>query len=145
LDQAERGAFGVYLRALREAKGLTQRRAGEIAKVSCPYLAQLERGQRNPPSREVLARLASAYGVTEDKMLQEAGYREGGTSGVSPETIEWAFDCVRRDPEYSFGNRMGDYDLNLEAKAFIVEMYQQTTGRRLLLKTKDQDDEDTGP
>lgn len=132
MDQVGREAFGAFLRGLREAKGLTQRKAGELAKVSNPYLAQLEKGQRNPPSRDVLARLARVYGVSEEKMLQEAGYSDRSYTAVPPERIEWAFECVKRDPDFTFGNRLRGHELNLATKAFIVELYQRATGRNLL-------------
>lgn len=132
MDQEGRTRFGAYLRSLRQARGLTQRQAGEAATVSCPYLTQLERGQRNPPSREILSRLARAYHVSEEKLLQEAGYVEGGVITVPEEIIERAFDFVSRDPKYSFGTRLRDNQLTTEAKAFIVEVYQEATGLLLL-------------
>lgn len=133
MDQQGRERFGAYLKSLREAKGLSQREAGVAAKVSSPYLAQLERGQRNPPSSEILCRLARVYQVPEQRLLQEAGYIEGGTDTISNDIIERAFEFVSRDGSFAFGTRLQSNDLPLEAKAFIVECYQKATGRKLLL------------
>ncbi len=128
----ERTKFGAYLKSLREAKGLTQKQAGELAKVSNPYLAQVERGQRNPPNADILSRLARVYGVSENSILKEAGYMSGGTVSLPASVIERAFEFVRTDEAFSFGTRLKGEELSLETKAFLVEVYQKATDRILL-------------
>jgi transcriptional regulator with XRE-family HTH domain len=132
MDSEGRERFGAYLRSLREGRGLTQRQAGEAAKVSGPYLAQVERGQRNPPNSDMLCRLARVYEVAEQHLLQEAGYLEGGYDTIPDSVIERAFDFVSRDENYAYGTRLEKNELTLAAKAFIVEVYQKATGRILL-------------
>ncbi len=137
MNYEERIRFGNYLRSLRSAKGLTQRAAAAQADISCPYLTQLEKGQRNPPSREILERLAKLYKVNEEKMLEEAGYREKkGLNSISEERIEWAFRAVQQDPNWTYGTRAREEEFSIESKAFIVEVYQQATGRYLLTATE---------
>ncbi len=134
VEQSTREKFGAYLRSLRERAGLSLREVGEKAGVSYPYLGQLETGQRNPPSRRVLSRLAEVYQVDEEKLAQEAGYMKGGIGSLSPERIAWAFETVCRDPEFAYGTLVRQQELSLEVKAFIVELYQQWIGRQLLLE-----------
>jgi transcriptional regulator with XRE-family HTH domain len=47
---------------LRTAKGWTQERCAEEARIATAYLSGVERGVRNPTVK-VLARLAAAFGV----------------------------------------------------------------------------------
>ena len=66
--------------------------------------------------------------------MQSAGYldNEGGEpSSNEPLEIERAFQYVLADPEFRFGTRPRG-PLSLEAKRFIVEMYERFTGKNLL-------------
>ena len=135
MDREERIAFGKYLRSLRDAKGYTQREAASMAKISGPYLAQLEKGHRDPPSREILRRLAAVYAVSESTLMKEADYAEGVRYGNVPaERIEWAFRSAIQDPDFALGTRMPAGEMTLETKAFILELYERSTGRNLLLE-----------
>jgi XRE family transcriptional regulator, master regulator for biofilm formation len=62
--------FGTVLKTLREEKGLTQGTVAQRAKVTKPYLSQLETGARKNPSVPVLKRLAKALGVTVTALLE---------------------------------------------------------------------------
>ena len=114
--------------------GLTQRAAAAQAGVSGPYLAQLERGQRNPPSREILSRLAKTYSVEEGKLFHSAGYSHAGVQDVgkklTTEKLEWAFRTVCSDPEFVMGTRIKGM-ATPEVKAFIIDLYLRKTKRRL--------------
>jgi hypothetical protein len=63
-----------------------------------------------------------------------AGYLDEPEVRMSDqERIEWAFKCVISDPDYKFGTSLtSPGDLSLEAKRFIVEVYEKATGRKLL-------------
>lgn len=132
MDQEARTRFGAYLRSLRGKKGLTQREVAHQAQISNAYLAQVENGLRNPPSREVLSRLAPVYDVSEQKLWEEAGYEGQTTARVPASIIERAFEFVCNDERYAFGTRLKGSTLTLEAKAYIVEVYQTATNRILL-------------
>jgi transcriptional regulator with XRE-family HTH domain len=83
-------AFGAFIKKLREDRSLKLRDVEERAKVSNAYLSQVERGERGIPNIKVLRRLADAYGVTVEVLIQaaEAGARrlekmpEAGTPDV---------------------------------------------------------------
>ena len=66
-------AFGLNVRRCREAKGLTQERAGEKAGLDPTYISGIERGVRNP-SLLSICRLAKALGVTAAELV--SGVRE---------------------------------------------------------------------
>jgi transcriptional regulator with XRE-family HTH domain len=82
--------FGDYLRGLRYQARVTQREAAEGIGISSPYLAQLEKGRRNPPGYPFLHRIALYYQVDETYLLNMAGHQtgkpEGAKTNVSEET-----------------------------------------------------------
>ena len=61
---------GTVLKTLREEKGFTQDDLAKRAKVTKPYLSQLETGARKNPSLPVLKRLAKALGVPVTALLE---------------------------------------------------------------------------
>ena len=66
--------FGEYLKMLRERAGLSQESLAEEADISSAYISQLETGRRNPPTPDVLRRMAPALGVPYTVLLQAAGH-----------------------------------------------------------------------
>lgn len=69
--------FGLYLRRLREEKGLTLTKLGELTDYSNPYLSQIETGKRkNIPPPEFLKKLAKPLGVEYSELLHAAGYED---------------------------------------------------------------------
>ena len=58
------------LKTLRNEKGMTQDEVARRAKVTKPYLSQLETGVRKNPSLPVLKRLAKALGVPVASLLE---------------------------------------------------------------------------
>lgn len=125
--------FGQYLRHLRQQKRLTLKQVERAARVSNSFLSQVERGIRNPPHPDILNRLAAVYGVSPSDILAAAGYIKSGAGEIpARERIERAYQHVITDPAYQQGTRMSGVSLPLEAKKFIVEMYEKTTGRSLL-------------
>jgi transcriptional regulator with XRE-family HTH domain len=72
--------FGLRLQALRKARGWSLRRASQEAKVSHMRTGELEIGvsrstsHSTRPSVELVKRLALAYEVPTDNLLELAGY-----------------------------------------------------------------------
>ena len=129
--------FGAYLKQLRKERGLTLKQVEKAAHVSNAYISQVERGLRNPPQPDVLKRLAKAYEVSQRELMVAAGHLEEDSSErISRERLENAYKHVISDPTYRHGTRLKGSHLSLDAKRFIVEMYETVTGRRLLETTK---------
>jgi transcriptional regulator with XRE-family HTH domain len=129
--------FGIYLRKLRKDKGLTLKQVEKAAKVSNAYISLVERGRRNPPHPDILKRLAKVYDVSQRDLLVAAGYLEDDPSErMERAQVEKAYQHVIRDPNYRHGTRLKGSQLSPEAKRFIVELYESTTGRRLLATEK---------
>jgi XRE family transcriptional regulator, master regulator for biofilm formation len=62
--------LSTVLKTLRNEKGMTQDEVARRAKVTKPYLSQLETGVRKNPSLPVLKRLATALGVPVTALLE---------------------------------------------------------------------------
>lgn len=53
-------AFGVFLRKLREKRGLSLRELAQLAKIDHAYVYRLETGEKESPSDEALTKLIRA-------------------------------------------------------------------------------------
>jgi transcriptional regulator with XRE-family HTH domain len=124
-------ALGTYLHSARKERRLSLKKVERLAGVSNAYLSQLERGRRNPPHPDILKKLARVYEVPLNELLAAAGYLEK-EEGNPRREIEQAFQHVISDPKYKYGTRLKGSSLSLEAKRFIVEMYEKITKRKLL-------------
>ena len=121
--------LGVMLRRLRGELSLrdVNRRIG----ISSSYLSQIERGER-VPGRNLIHKLAAVYNVDAGELMKRAGHvgRPDPTSNEYLE-VERAYQYVLADPAFRVGTRP-DGPLSMNAKRFIVEMYERFTGKRLL-------------
>ena len=109
--------FGKNLRALREARGLTQEALAEAARLDRSYVGGIERGERNP-SLTVVGRLAVALKVPLSSLFTGVGgdsaitVPTGGVSATEHDgciTIGFPYD--QYDAEYVlYGARRVEYD-----------------------------------
>lgn len=121
-----------YLRDLRMKNRFSLRALAAKAGISGSYLSQIETGERRATA-EMLRRLAPVYGVPVRDLLEVAGILDGEEPEASDDDrVEWAFRCLLSDPVYRFGNRWRGDEFPPVAKRFAVEVYQATTGRKLL-------------
>ena len=67
-----RGGVGEFIKAQREIANLSLRQLAEIAKISNPYLSQVERGMYKP-SADVLKSIAAALKISAETMYAQAG------------------------------------------------------------------------
>lgn len=83
--------FGSYLKAQRKARGWTLKEAADRIGTSTSRLAEVERGKSyhtdhaTRPSRELVERMAYAYGLPVDILLIEAGYSPSPARDLSQE------------------------------------------------------------
>lgn len=70
--QAQREALGSFIRTQRQLANLSLREMADLAKVSNPYLSQVERGL-HAPSVRVLNSIARALNLSADMLLAQAG------------------------------------------------------------------------
>jgi transcriptional regulator with XRE-family HTH domain len=87
-------AFGAYVRSQRQLAQLTLRQAAELARISNPYLSQIEHGLALP-SIAVLSALAEALSVSAETMLLRAAGIARPDTAQGPSQTE---DSIRHDP-----------------------------------------------
>lgn len=66
--------FGEYLKILRERAGLSQETLAEEADISSAYVSQIETGRRNPPTPDVLRRMAGPLEVPYITLMMQADH-----------------------------------------------------------------------
>ncbi len=125
--------FSEYLKSLREKQRMSLRDAERESGVSNAYIAQIERGDRPAPSPEILRKLAIAYKVTVRELLEKAGYLDEPEMKMSEEEmVDRAYRYAIEDPEFRMGTRQPPEGLSLEAKKYIISIYEKVMKRKLL-------------
>src|SRR3954454_25167584 len=99
--------LGEVLRAQSPPAGLSLRQLAEIARVSNPYLSQIERGLHEPSLR-VLTSLAQALGIPPQQLLAYAGVQPDAPG--TPSDVESAI--------------AGDPLLTAEEKRALLAVYR---------------------
>ena len=87
-------AFGAYVRSQRQLAQLSLRQAAELARISNPYLSQIEHGLALP-SIAVISALADALEVSADTLLLRAAGVASDDAGERPVVTE---NAIRQDP-----------------------------------------------
>jgi transcriptional regulator with XRE-family HTH domain len=98
---------GDFIRAQRQLANLSLRQLAELAKVSNPYLSQIERGLYRP-SAEVMKSLASALQISAESLYARAGLLDDVPNG--PCTV---LEAIRLDDE-----------LTTEQKEALIGVYR---------------------
>jgi transcriptional regulator with XRE-family HTH domain len=70
--KAQLEAFGNFVRTQRQLAKLSLREMAELAKVSNPYLSQIERGLHEPSIR-VISSIARALDISAETLLAQVG------------------------------------------------------------------------
>ena len=86
-------AFGAYVRSQRQLAQLTLRQAAAMARISNPYLSQIEHGMALP-SVPVICALSESLQVSADTLLLMAAGLANQATGHPPATE----DAIRHDP-----------------------------------------------
>jgi transcriptional regulator with XRE-family HTH domain len=107
--------FGQRLRALRRAQGLALTELAERAGVSASYLSRVERGMRGMPGVPILRRLASALGVSLDRLIALEDDRTAAGAAHEPPALYGVPDPIRRQLEEGIALLTPDDWADLEA------------------------------
>lgn len=119
-DESAKGAgtawagLGEFIRGQRELANLSMRQLAEIAKISNPYLSQVERGLYKP-SADVLKNIANALHMSAETMYTQAGLLDDTPeSAASHHGVEHA---IKLDPR-----------LSVDQKESLIRIYRSFTG-----------------
>ncbi|HWT04703.1 MAG TPA: helix-turn-helix transcriptional regulator [Xanthomonadales bacterium] len=91
---------GDFIRGQREMANLSLRQLADIAKISNPYLSQIERGLHKP-SADVLKNLASALKISAETMYAQAGLLDGTAAQRTAAGAPAVEDAIRADARLS--------------------------------------------
>lgn len=115
-DRGPTGAWrslGDFIRGQRELANLSMRQLAEIAKISNPYLSQVERGLYKP-SADVLKQIANALHLSAETMYAQAGLLDDSPERDNPHGVEHA---IKLDPR-----------LSVDQKEALIRIYRSFTG-----------------
>ncbi|BCG61156.1 transcriptional regulator [Paenibacillus sp. URB8-2] len=88
--------FGLFLKRLRESKGLTLSQLASGAGISGSQISRIENGLRGVPKPATLRKIAEAMDVPYEELMEHAGYlRENEQMAES--IPEWATGKDKRD------------------------------------------------
>lgn len=106
-------SLGEFIRTQRELANLSLRQLADLAKVSNPYLSQVERGLYKP-SAEVLKALAQALHLSAESFFTQAGLLD---EGVREEMSDHVESAIKLDPR-----------LTTEQKETLMRVYRGFIG-----------------
>lgn len=89
-------AFGEFVKTQRALAQLSLRQASQIARISNPYLSQIEHGWVLP-SVTVMNKLAEAFSLSAETMMMHAAAAAGGDLPTTSSTEE----AIQQDPRLS--------------------------------------------
>lgn len=127
----QRPPIGELLKSLRGTK--TLRNVEADTGITNAYLSNIELGIKKPGVR-TLAKLSKYYQVPLAHLLQVAGIEDDMPDPVereSPMDIQRAFDFVVTDPRVAQYQKPAEA-LPLDLQKYVVQIYEQYTGRKLL-------------
>ena len=107
--------LGEFIRTQRELANLSLRQLADLAKVSNPYLSQVERGLYKP-SAEVLKQIAKALHLSAETFFMQAGLLD---DEVSNEAADQVVSSIKLDPR-----------LTPEQKETLIRVYRGFVGDR---------------
>jgi transcriptional regulator with XRE-family HTH domain len=108
-------ALGEFIRTQRELANLSLRQLADLAKVSNPYLSQVERGLYKP-SAEVLKSIAQALHLSAETFYHQAGLLDEDIRNEAADQVESA---IKLDPR-----------LTSEQKDTLIRVYRGFVGNR---------------
>ncbi len=107
--------LGEFIRTQRELANLSLRQLADLAKVSNPYLSQVERGLYKP-SAEVLKQIAKALHLSAETFFMQAGLLDEDVRNEAADQVESA---IKLDPR-----------LTPEQKETLIRVYRGFIGER---------------
>ena len=108
-------SLGEFIRGQRELANLSLRQLADLAKVSNPYLSQVERGLYKP-SAEVLKQIANALHLSAESFFQQAGLLD---EDIQKEAADHVESAIKLDPR-----------LTIEQKETLIRVYRGFVGER---------------
>ncbi|NMO95682.1 helix-turn-helix domain-containing protein [Paenibacillus lemnae] len=97
-------AFGLYLKKLREDRGISMNQLAQAAGISGSQISRIENGLRGIPKPPTIRKIADALGSSYEELMTRAGYwTDGehdpvyGQGASNHDTPDWATYKDKRD------------------------------------------------
>jgi transcriptional regulator with XRE-family HTH domain len=119
------------LKAARRRKEWSQRDLARESGVPYTTIWRLENGRTAEPKMGVLQKLSDALDTSIDYLVGSTQSMETDSALLEVDKVERAYEFARGDTDFQFGTRLRG-ELSIEAKRFIVELYEKATGKKLL-------------
>ena len=91
METEDKPRLGQYLRAMREAKGLSLRQVEGKSGISNAFVSQMESGKVKQPSPVILYKLADLYGVPYESLMELVGYPSPSALTTEPRSASAVF------------------------------------------------------
>ena len=88
--------LGSRIQALRKERGMSLRALGDAVGLSHGYISQLERGEAENPSTQVLQKVADGLGVTASSLLGEESSPPSPPGQIPSSLAQFLEDARRR-------------------------------------------------
>lgn len=82
-------SFGDYLRCKREERHITLRGMAEILGISAPYLTDVERNRKNPPSIDKLEQIRDTLNLTKEEYAYMMNLAGKSRNSVAPDLPDY--------------------------------------------------------
>ncbi|MCA1834711.1 MAG: helix-turn-helix domain-containing protein [Actinomycetota bacterium] len=99
-DEKSWKALGEFIRTQRRLADMSLRQVAQVAKVSNPYLSQIERGIYKP-SADILKGIAGALQISAETLFARAGLLEEESTPPSKKGQPMVEQAIRTDPKLS--------------------------------------------
>lgn len=94
--------FYKHLKDIRKLKGYTIREVADRSGVSPAYISQLENGNRNVPSPDIIAKLSEGLNISYDQLMSAAGYIDRNDKPVQRNAAPINLRRFLRDNDFVF-------------------------------------------
>lgn len=122
--------FGMRLEMLRTARGLRAKQLAERIDLDPSYIAQIERGRRDPPRQQVIDRMAVALDLTAEEAAQlsyaagnERLLRAISTSDVQTPAMDMAVALIQHEDVF---DEVGYLTIKTFIRAYVLSRAERT-------------------
>lgn len=124
--------FGLYLKKIREEKGLTLEKAAKILDISLAQLANLERGGVKEPKYKTVLKIAKLYTMIVEEIISV--FYKSPEEEERGEYLDSILNEIKNNENLKDINisRLHTETLDNGSKEVIIRMYEMIAGKKIL-------------
>jgi transcriptional regulator with XRE-family HTH domain len=131
----DRHEFGRYLASLRSQLGLSQEEMEQRTGIKKSYINSLEQGVVKQPGPDKINQIVLGYKLKEEEVLAVFYGSREDDAGQEHDLLDAILDQIKKDKNLGlkeFALRAFSEDMGMEAKKFIIKLYEKVTGKKFL-------------